>query len=143
MVILLPELEKFEQFERALHADRLGEILGELWRREVHLVMPKFSFTSGFDLKGMLCKLGMPAAFSEEADFSGMDGTHDLWIDDVYHKAFIKVDEQGTEAAAATGNVMVPAAPIPVWIDHPFILLIRDRETGVILFLGRVLNPEK
>ncbi len=141
MVILLPELEKFEQFEQALDADRLGEILKELWRSEVQLTMPKFSFTSGFDLKDTLSKLGMPAAFFPGADFSGMAGRHDLWIDDVYHKAFIKVDEQGTEAAAATGTSMVAAAPIPVWVDHPFILLIRDRETGAILFLGRVLDP--
>jgi len=145
MVILLPELEKFEEFEQALDADRLGEILGELWRSEVDLTMPKFSFTSGFELKDTLSALGMPDAFSEGADFSGMDGMRDIWIDDVIHKAFIQVDEQGTEAAAATAVVGEGiAAPIEVRefrIDHPFIFLIRDRETGAILFLGRVLNP--
>lgn len=143
MVILLPELEKFEQFEQALTAERLGGILNELLPREVHLTMPKFSFTSGFSLKDVLSQLGMPAAFSpDEADFSGMDGQRDLWIDEVYRKAFVKVNEEGTEAAAATGNVVrVTAVPIPVQVDHPFIFLIRDRATGAILFLGRVLNP--
>lgn len=142
MVILLPEREGFRRFEEALDAELLARILGELLPREVHLVMPKFSFTAGFSLKDVLSELGMPLAFSEEADFSGMDGQRDLWIDGVYHKAFVKVDEEGTEAAAATGVVVrVVAAPIEFRADHPFIFLIRDRETGAILFTGRVLNP--
>jgi len=70
-----------------------------------------------------------------------MDGTHELWLDEVYHKAFVKVDEWGTEAAVATGIPGVLAAPVEFRADHPFIFLIRDRKTGAILFLGRVLNP--
>ena len=141
MVILLPELERFEDFEQGLDHEKLKEILRELESWEVHLVMPKFSFTSGFSLKDKLSALGMPDAFSPGANFSGMDGTRDLWIDEVYHKAFVKVDEEGTEAAAATGMPMVWALPFEFRADHPFIFLIRDRETGAILFLGRVLNP--
>jgi serpin B len=141
MVILLPELEKFREFERKLDPEDLETVLTELRPRDVQLTMPKFSFTSGFSLKDMLFALGMPSAFSGEADFSGMNGMRDLWIDNVYHKAFVKVNEEGTEAAAATGVVMVRSAPYEVQVNHPFIFLIRDRETGAILFLGRVVNP--
>ena len=89
--------------------------------------------------------LGMPVAFGPEADFSGMDGGRSLFIKDVVHKAFVSVDEAGTEAAAATavivGVTSIPAEPINVEIDRPFIFLIRDIETGTILFVGRVLDP--
>jgi len=90
----------------------------------------------------------MPDAFSGSADFSGMTSNKDLFIGDVIHKAFVSVDETGTEAAAATAVVMVTSAPGPkpkepvtVTIDRPFIFLIRDIETGAILFIGRVVNP--
>jgi serpin B len=88
----------------------------------------------------------MKAAFDPAtADFSGMDGTRDLYITDVIHKAFVEVDESGTEAAAATavivGTTSVPADPIKVTIDRPFLFLIRDIETGTVLFLGRVMDP--
>ena len=91
--------------------------------------------------------LGMPTAFSDNADFSGMDGKKDLQISDVIHKAFIEVNEEGTEAAAATAVVMRTTAvmnpkPIPVFrADHPFIFMISDKNTGEILFLGRVMDP--
>ena len=141
MVILLPDLAGYWEFERALDAERLEGILRELRSWELRLVMPKFSFSSGFSLRETLSGLGMPRAFSPEPDFSEMDGTRDLWLNEVYHEAFIKVDEWGTEAAAATGGVIVLALPMEVHVDHPFMFLIRDRETGAILFLGRVLNP--
>jgi len=141
MVILLPELKKFKEFERALDAERLEGILRELRCWELHLVMPKFSFSSGFSLKETLSGLGMPRAFSPEADFSGMDGTRDLWLNEVYHEAFIKVDEWGTEAAATSGVVGSWGLPYELRIVHPFIFLIRDLRTGAILFMGRVINP--
>lgn len=105
--------------------------------------MPKFSYTSSFSLKETLSALGMPLAFSELADFSGITAAEGLMIADVLHKAFISVDEAGTEAAAATAVVIVPtAAPSrEVRLDRPFIFLIRDIATGTILFLGRVVNP--
>jgi serpin B len=92
--------------------------------------------------------MGMALAFGAEVDFSGMTGTRALYISDVIHKAFVAVDEAGTEAAAATAVVMVEsAAPIyenlaTMRLDRPFLFLIRDDDTGTILFTGRVLNPE-
>jgi len=85
----------------------------------------------------------MPAAFTS-ADLSGIDGTHNLFIDDVYHKAFVPVDEAGTEAAAATAVVVAMAAPTPpkeVTVDRSFVFMIRDIETDAILFVGHVVNP--
>ena len=89
--------------------------------------------------------MGMPVAFSESADFSGMTGNRDLFIADVVHKAFVSVDEAGTEAAAATAVVMPIAMPpeelVEFNVDRPFIFLIRDIETRAMLFVGRVVNP--
>jgi serpin B len=121
-------------------------IIEELGSRNVVLTMPRFEFDSSFRLADTLADLGMPDAFSPgDADFSGMDGTRDLYIQDVLHKAFVSVDEAGTEAAAATAVVVgvtsAPAEPIEVTVDHPFIFVIRDVETGVILFVGRVVAP--
>jgi serpin B len=145
MVILLPQAGHFEAFEESLDAQQVDEIIGKLETRQVSLTMPKFEFESEFSLKATLSAMGMPIAFSEAADFSGMTGNRELFIADVVHKAFISVDEAGTEAAAATAVLMeltaAPEAPVEVTIDHPFIFLIRDIETGAILFVGRVVNP--
>ena len=146
MVILLPAEGEFEAFEDTLDAERVDAILSDLaYGGEVALTMPKFEVESDFSLVKALSALGMPIAFSMDADFSGMDGTRDLFIGEVLHKAFITVDEAGTEAAAATAVEMqlkaAPMEPIEVTVDHPFILFIRDVETGTILFVGRVVNP--
>ncbi len=146
MVVLLPARDHFESFETSLDAQQVDAILGSLEQREINLTMPRFEFESDFGLKKTLSALGMPVAFStDDADFSGMTGNRDLFIADVVHKAFVSVDEAGTEAAAATAVVMAPTVaphmPINVNIDHPFIFLIRDIETGAILFVGRVVNP--
>ena len=107
--------------------------------------MPKFEFESAFKLKSALIAMGMPVAFSGDANFSGMTGDRDLSISEVVHKAFVSVDEAGTEAAAATAVIMritaLPDRPVEVTIDRPFIFLIRDIETGAILFIGRVMDP--
>lgn len=145
MVILLPQSDQFEAFEWSLDAQRVEDVVKALETRQVALTMPLFEFESSFSLKEALATMGMPVAFSGDADFSGMTGNRDLFIADVVHKAFVSVDEAGTEAAAATAVVMeltaVPEAPVEVTIDHPFIFLIRDIETGTILFVGRVVNP--
>jgi serpin B len=145
MVILLPEAGKFEAFEEGLQAQQVCDIISGLQPTEVALTMPKFEFDSEFSLKDTLAGMGMPIAFTENADFSGMTGKRELSISDVMHKAFVAVDEAGTEAAAATAVDMtltaVPEPSVEVTIDHPFIFLIRDIETGAILFVGRVLNP--
>jgi len=149
MVILLPEAGNFELFEEGLQAQQVSDIINGLRLTHVALTMPKFEFDSEFGLKDILAGMGMPIAFSPyDADFSGMNGkleTERLFISDVVHKAFVAVDEAGTEAAAATavivGTTAVPESPVEVTLDHPFIFLIRDIDTGAILFIGRVLNP--
>ncbi len=145
MVILLPAAGRFEEFVEALDGRQLDAILADMSRVEVQLTMPKFEYESGFRLKDALRRLGMKEAFSGDADFSGMTGGRDLFISDVYHKAFVAVDEEGTEAAAATAVVMeltaVAGRPVEVKVDRPFVFLIRDIDSGAILFLGHVVNP--
>jgi len=146
MVILLPEAGNFEAFEEGLQAQQVDTIINDLQSTGVTLTMPKFEFDSEFSLKDTLEDMGMRDAFSPgDADFSGMTGNRDLFISAVIHKAFVSVDEAGTEAAAATAVVIkmsaAPGLPVEVTIDHPFIFLIRDIETDAILFVGRVLNP--
>ena len=145
MVILLPEAGEFEAFEERLQAQQVCDLISDLQSTEIALTMPQFEFDSEFSLKDALADMGMPIAFSGGADFSGMTGNPELFISDVVHKAFVAVDEAGTEAAAATAVIMkltaVPDPPLEVTIDRPFIFLIRDIETGAILFIGRVINP--
>jgi serpin B len=145
MVILIPDVGQFETFEAALDAGRVEEMLGELELVQVDLKLPKFSYESSFGLAQKLAAMGMPNAF-EGADFSGMDGTRELFISDVFHKAFVAVDEAGTEAAAATavvvGRMAVPIVDVHLVVDRPFIFLIRDVNNGTVLFVGRVLNPQ-
>jgi len=143
MVILLPDAGWFEEFTTELDAERAASMLKDIGAQDVHLTMPKFTYESQFRLKETLAAMGMPAAFST-ADFSGMDGTRELFIGDVIHKAYVSVDEAGTEAAAATAVVMPTGAPAPpreVTVDRPFVFMIRDIETEAILFLGHVVNP--
>jgi serpin B len=145
MVIMLPEDGQFEVFEEGLQADKVSDIINGLQPAEVALTMPQFEFASEFSLKDTLADMGMPVAFSDAADFSGMTGSPELFVSDVIHKAFVSVDEAGTEAAAATAVPMeltaIPEPVVVITVDHPFIFLIRDIETGAILFVGRVLNP--
>lgn len=143
MVVLLPDAGRFEDFTSRLDAESVAAIIEGISPQEIHLTMPRFTYESWFSLKKTLAAMGMPSAFGA-ADFSGMDGTRSLFIDDVLHKAFISVDEAGTEAAAATAVVVARAAPAPpkdVAVDRPFVFIIRDIETDAILFLGHVLNP--
>ncbi|MBW2149525.1 MAG: serpin family protein [Deltaproteobacteria bacterium] len=146
MVILLPQSGRFEEFESSMTLSRLNTILNNFETRNVQLKMPKFTYeSSSISLTDILARMGMPVAFTQAADFSGIDGTRNLSISDVIHKAFVSVDEAGTEAAAATavivGLTAAPLPPIEFTVDRPFIFLIRDIETGAILFMGRILNP--
>jgi serpin B len=146
MVVILPREGHFGEFESQLNSDLVSGILGELELKNVALAMPKFTFDSKLDLKETLADLGMTDAFvPSQADFSGIDGTRNLVITDVFHKAFVAIDEEGTEAAAATAVVVgltaAPEEPIEVTLDRPFMFIIRDIETGTILFVGRVMNP--
>jgi serpin B len=148
MVILLPDRENFAAFEDALDADQFAEIAASMTPGEVVLTLPRFEITSEFSLRDALTALGMTDAFDPAlADFTGMaDTDDDLYISAVIHKAFVKVDETGTEAAAATAVVVgVTSAPmeppLDIRVDHPFIYAIYDLDSRSILFLGRVLNP--
>lgn len=143
MYVLLPPEGEFETFEAGLDAERVDSIIEGIGDAQVDLTMPRFEFDSSFDLPETLKELGMVSAFGD-ADFSGMDGTRNLYITDVVHKAFVAVDEEGTEAAAATGVVVGDvSAPevVELTLDRPFLFLIRHVDTGTILFLGRVLDP--
>ena len=147
MVVIVPDAGNFEAFESALTSDRYAEILETMESQEVILSMPKFTFETQYGLKDVLAGMGMQAAFNPDAaDFSGIDGLRDLVISDAIHKAFIAVDEKGTEAAAATVVVfMTTGALMPegviLKIDRPFFYVIRDIPSGTILFMGRVVDP--
>jgi len=143
MVVLLPnEPDWFGVLEDKLTAANLAQWMNALQETEAVVFLPKFTLTRDFNLKQTLAAMGMTDAFSEGADFSGMDGrTNWLYISEVVHKAFVNVNEEGTEAAAATGGwVVAKHSPEIFRADHPFIFLIRDRDTGSILFLGRVTD---
>jgi serpin B len=147
MVVLLPKkADGLAELEKTLTADALAGWVGKLRQTRVQVGFPKFKMTKGLSLSDILAKMGMPLAFSDRADFSGMNGSRDLFITGVFHKAFVDVNEEGTEAAAATGVVVgVRAAPkerlTRFVADHPFVFLIRDARSGSVLFMGRVTDP--
>jgi len=146
MVILLPKSGQFTAIENVLGLKLLGEALGGVKNAQVALTMPKFKTESSFSVKQALAALGMTDAFNPNiADLSGMTGNRELYISDVVHKSFVEVDEDGTEAAAATGVIVgttsAPAEPVKVVVDRPFIFLIRDIKTGAVIFVGRIANP--
>ena len=139
MFVFLPEKpDGLPEFEGSLNGENLKVWLSHLRKQKVHVYMPRFTITSRFRLKETLKSMGMRLAFSG-ADFSGIGGPG-LYISHVVHKAFVEVNEEGTEAAAATA-VAAPAEPILFRADHPFLFLILENRSGSILFLGRVMNP--
>jgi serpin B len=153
MVVLLPrELGGLPDMERSLTPTNMRQWLGQLRPfSKVVVAMPKFKMTQQFGLGDTLARMGMVKAFQGDADFSGMSSERDFFISAVIHKAFIEVNEEGTEAAAATAVVMTgaimhapdPTPPVVFRADHPFIFLIRDNRSGSILFMGRVTDPTK
>jgi serpin B len=146
MLVLLPKASSsLAAVESGLDAKGLESAMGRLSEQEVVVFLPKFKMTCGpLELNGTLTAMGMKDAFTDAADFSGMDGKKDLYVSNVVHKAFVEVNEEGTEAAAATGAVMglTSVRVTPVFrADRPFVFLIRENQTGSILFIGRVMNP--
>ncbi len=145
LVVILPAPGQFASVEAGLDDAQVAAILmglNGLPETEAVLQMPKFSFEARFSLAETLADMGMPDAFGGAADFSGMDGSGGLVISHVAHKAFIAVDELGTEAAAATGvGMIVSAPPLILNIDRPFLFLIQDLPTNAVMFVGRVLDP--
>ena len=143
MLIVLP---KEELADITLTTETIAEYKLQMQETDMDsITLPKFEFDSKYFMADTLTALGMPTAFSSNADFSGMDGTRDLFISEVIHQAYVKVDEEGTEAAAATAVVMNEIAmSMPTNIfraNHPFLFTIQDNETGNILFMGRVTDP--
>lgn len=146
MDIFVPDAGAFETFESSLNTDLFNETITGLQPTSMQLSLPKFTFESSFSLSDALKSMGMVDAFDgNKADFSGMIAEKDLFISDVIHKAFVAVDEEGTEAAAATAVIMevtsAMMSDVTLTIDRPFIFIIRDKPSGQILFIGRVLNP--
>ena len=150
MLLVLPHAKDgLADLESGVSPGMLGEWLQELAMREVNVALPRFTTTASFDLSKTLQTLGMSKAFTDEADFSGIDGTKQLSISSVLHKAFVEVTEEGTEAAASTAVIIGVTSiqdptPIPEFrADHPFLYMIRDTESGSVLFMGRCVNPLK
>ena len=149
MLVVVPDPGRFGDVASRFDADSLAEIDRGLSEHQVDLRMPRFSFRANVALADVLKELGMVAAFTEPsrpdgADFTGMTEARELFIKAVAHQAFIAVDEEGTEAAAATAVVVgLESAPPPatLHIDRPFLFLIRHDPTGEILFLGQVTDP--
>jgi serine protease inhibitor len=153
LVILLPaNPDGLPKLEGTLTADNLQKWLS-FSQREVRVYVPKFTFEQGFNLKDVLSQMGMADAFSNQpgvADFSGISNKENLFVSDVIHKAFVEVYEEGTKAAAATAVTMCTTGPCPSPLppsppifraDHPFLFLIRERESGTIVFMGRFADP--
>lgn len=147
MLLLVPDAGRFGETEDALKAGLLDTVVAGLTKTpEVRLTMPKFEFRAQSSLSDALRRLGMASAFAyETADFSGMTREEQLYISEVIHEAFIAVDEEGTEAAAATAIVMrtasAPMETVELTIDRPFLFALRDLDTGALLFFGRVTDP--
>ncbi len=147
MVVILPaQVDGLPKVEQRLAAGQLKGYVEALRPTRVDVALPRFKMTAEFELSKTLAELGMPLAFDDaKADFSGITRAAPLFISQVRHKAFVEVNEEGTEAAAATGVAMATRsapAPSPVFrADHPFAFLIRDVTTGAVLFMGRVTDP--
>lgn len=147
MLVVLPKgREGLKSLESSLSVEKLDSWTAGLKPNRVSVSLPRFTSTIETELNDALSELGMPIAFRGEADFSGITGTRDFSISAVIHKAFVEVEEKGTEAAAATAVIgvrtaAVAAKPISFRADHPFLYLIRDTKTGAILFMGRLSRP--
>ncbi len=147
MLVLLPNEETtLQQVEKQLKLEDLNHYIDLMVESDVRIGLPKFKFESKAELKPILSELGMPIAFSNAADLSRMARNKDLKIDEVYHKAFVEVSEEGTEAAAATAVVIVRKSisiPVEFIANRPFMFMIRENKNGNILFMGRVVNPSE
>ena len=149
MLIFLPKENDIMQLETSFNIKKLNEMKSKLNKEDVIIYLPKFTFKTKYSLPETLTSLGMKNAFvPDAADFSGMDGTKKLFISDVIHQAFVEVNEEGTEAAAATAIMMEMKSmqnkqPVIFRADHPFMFIIQEKSTGTILFMGKVIEPTK
>jgi serpin B len=147
--VLLPKkADGLAKFEKTLTPANLKGWLLKLRVTKVGVTFPKFTMTRSLELSRELARMGMPRAFDEDrADFSGINGSKGLFLTGVYHKTFVRVHEEGTEAASvsiagAGKRLSRPNLPPQFVADHPFVFLIRDVRSGAILFMGRVTNPK-
>lgn len=152
MLVMMPKNQDLASYAAGLDTEQINVSLDEMHHGEVILSFPKFEYESSFSVADTLKELGMRTAFSpDEANFTGMyqPQADPLYISDVIHKAYVAVDEKGTEAAAATAIIMkatgamISDEPVEIRFDHPFLFVIRDRESGLFLFIGTVNNPAK
>ena len=148
MFVLLPKDNDLVSLEQKLSVENLNEWKGALIKKQVNVYLPKFKLETEYSLNENLAQMGMRSVFEPGiANLSGINGNTDLYVTGVFHKAFVAVDEKGTEAAAATGIVVgttsVGPQPEIFRADHPFIFLIQDERTGLILFMGKVVDPTK
>ena len=142
MLVILPR-DNLKSID--INNEKLNELRGMLSERKISVYMPKFKFETKYFMAKDLIEMGMPTAFSMDADLSGMTGNMDLFIDKVIHQAFVEVNEEGTEAAAATAVIVALKSSISDYFmaDHPFMFIIQQKDTGNILFMGRVVDPSK
>jgi serpin B len=139
MVVIVPN--DLEQFESKLSAASLNQVIEKIDDGGIHLSLPKWTARTHIQLNETLSRLGMPTAFGGAADFSAMVEGGGLWLDQVEHEAFVEVDERGTRAAAATGGEMAASHGPTIEVNRPYLYVIRDRGSGTILFIGRVVDP--
>jgi serpin B len=146
MLIILPK-ENLDSVESSLSVEKLNEWKSQMKEEEISAIyLPKFKFDTKYFMVPTLSNMGMPTAFSMQADLSGMDGSQNLFIQNVIHQAFVDVNEEGTEAAAATAFVVEFKSAMPTNVfraDHPFIFIIQQKDTGNILFIGKIVDPSK
>jgi len=146
MIIILPKENNISSIEQILNNENLATWMDSMYPTDVDIYLPRFTCKTEYNLKEMLMAMGMDISFTPGADFSGMNGYGGLFIEKVIHKAFVEVNEEGTEAAAATTvHVMESSIPEPPKVfdaDHPFLYLIQHKETGTILFMGKVVDPQ-
>jgi serpin B len=146
MVILPRSTEGWKLISQVLNQDRISVVQSAMQTSEVQLMLPKFKSELQLNLMRELTMMGMGTVFNRDADLSGMTGERNLYVDEVIHKAFIDVNEEGTEAAAATAGIIglkssMRGDPVSFIADHPFIYFLLDRETGCMIFIGRFARP--
>ncbi len=147
MIILLPKKNDISSIIESIDNEKLSEWKKSMVETSLDIYLPKFTVETKYKLKNYLIQLGMDVPFSQFADFSGITGNKDLHIAEVIHKAFIDVNEEGTEAAAATAVMMETTShggsSTRIVFDcyHPFMYLIQHKQTGTILFMGSINNP--
>jgi serpin B len=147
MLVVVPDEGRFAEVEARFGPDLLAEVREVLELRRLHLVLPRFELSCAFELGSALRVLGMVDLFDlMRADLTGMTAVRELFVSEVFHKAFVAVDERGTEAAAATAVVIGVASlrivpPAELIVDRPFLLAIEHQPSGAMLFLGRVIDP--